>query len=53
MIHLKIVLREGGGNHDLGYPRSVVRPDGSVVTVYYFNEAAEGERFIEAMLWKP
>jgi hypothetical protein len=49
----EILLREGGGCHDLGYPRSVVRPDGTVVTVYYFNEEAKGERFIEATLWKP
>lgn len=49
----EITLRAGGGNHDIGYPRTVVRPDGTVVTVYYFNEDPEGERYIEAAIWKP
>lgn len=51
----EIVLRAGGGSHDLGYPRAVVRPDGVVVTVYYFNDRpdGDGERFIEAALWTP
>ncbi len=49
----EIILRDGGGNHDIGYPRSVLRPDGTVVTVYYFNEEADGDRYMEATLWKP
>lgn len=48
-----IRLRDDGGNHDIGYPRTVVTPDGTLVTVYYFNEHVEGERFIEATIWKP
>ena len=32
----EIILRDDGGGRDLGYPRSVQRPDGKVVTVYYF-----------------
>ena len=27
------ILRADGGNHDIGYPRSVQRPDGKMVTV--------------------
>jgi Neuraminidase (sialidase) len=47
-----IVLRDDGGNHDLGYPRVVQRRDGAIVTAYYFNEQAEGERFIGATIWR-
>jgi len=39
-----VVLRRDGGNWDLGYPRTVQRPDGKLVTVYYFNEDASKER---------
>jgi N-acyl-D-amino-acid deacylase len=42
------------GGRDLGYPRSVQRSDGKVVTVYYFWEEKTGpERFIAASLWAP
>jgi predicted neuraminidase len=50
----EIVLRDGGGGNDLGYPRSVQRPDGKVVTVYYFWEKKTGpERYIVASIWDP
>ena len=49
----EIVLRDNGGDPDIGYPRTVQRPDGTVVTAYYFDEEPDGERFIEATLWKP
>ncbi len=49
----EIVLRDNGGDHDIGYPRTVQRPDGTIVTAYYFDEEPDGERFIEATLWKP
>jgi hypothetical protein len=49
----EIVLRDDGGNHDLGYPRTVQRADGTIVTAYYFNDHPEGERYIAATLWKP
>ena len=29
------------------------RPDGKVVTVYYFNDGPHNERFIEASIWDP
>ena len=48
-----IVLRDDAGNHDIGYCRSVQRPDGSMVTVYYYNDVPEGERFIDATIWRP
>ena len=49
----EIVLRDDGGNHDIGYPRSVQRSDGSVVAVYYYNDSPNGERYIAATIWKP
>ncbi len=48
-----VALREGAGNHDIGYPRSVQLDDGTMVTVYYFNDEEDGERYIAGTLWKP
>ncbi len=47
----EIILRGDGGAWDLGYPRTVQRPDGKLVSVYYFNEANDKERFIGATIW--
>jgi hypothetical protein len=47
------VLRGNGGSQDIGYPRSVVRPDGKVVTVYAFHDRAGSRREIEATIWNP
>ncbi len=47
------VLRDDGGGGDLGYPRSVLRPDGKLVTVYYFNDDAHKERYISGTIWTP
>ena len=49
----EIVLRKDGGSWDLGYTRSVQRPDGKIVTVYYFNDAPDHERQIDATIWDP
>ena len=49
----EMVLRDGGGDGDIGYPRTVQRADGRVVTVYYFNDEADGERYIAATVWDP
>src|SRR4029079_755296 len=50
----EIVLRGDGGGRDLGYPRSVQRPDGRIVTVYYFWDRESGpERYIAATIWDP
>ncbi|MGH9629779.1 MAG: hypothetical protein ACRD7E_15800 [Bryobacteraceae bacterium] len=49
----EISLRTGAGNHDLGYPRTVERPDGKIVTVYYYNDDADRERYIAATIWEP
>ena len=42
----ELILRKDGGDRDLGYTRTVVRPDGKLVTVYYFNDSRETERYI-------
>lgn len=49
----EIILRDDGGNWDLGYPRTVQRDDGKLVTVYYFNDAPTEERYIAATIWDP
>lgn len=49
----EIILRKDGGNWDLGYPRTVQRPDGKIVTVYYFNDVPGEERYIAATIWDP
>ncbi|HNR34566.1 MAG TPA: sialidase family protein [Candidatus Hydrogenedentes bacterium] len=49
-----IVLRDDGAGRDIGYPRSVQRPDGKMVSVYYFHDDATGpERYIAATIWDP
>ncbi len=49
-----IILRDNGASRDIGYPRSVQRPDGKIVAVYYFTEEETGpERYIAATIWEP
>ncbi len=50
----ELILRDNGGGRDLGYSRSVQRPDGNVVTVYYFWDQKTGpERYVAATIWDP
>jgi hypothetical protein len=49
----EIPLRTGGGTWDLGYTRTVQRADGKLVTVYYFNDRKDSERYIGATIWDP
>jgi hypothetical protein len=49
----EFILRQDGGGGDLGYPRTVKRPDGKLVTVYYFNDDEHKERYIGATIWDP
>ena len=46
-----IVLRSDASDWDLGYTRTVQRPDGKLVTVYYYNDATSPERYIGATIW--
>lgn len=48
-----IPLRDDGACSDLGYTRSIQRPDGTIVTTYYFNDHVDTERYIAATLWRP
>ncbi|HEY3395628.1 MAG TPA: hypothetical protein VGK58_23200 [Lacipirellulaceae bacterium] len=50
---LAAAIRGNGGGRDLGYPRSVQRPDGKIVTVYYFHDEPKGDRYIAATIWEP
>lgn len=47
------VLRADGKSRDVGYPRTVQRPDGKLVVVYYFCADHAQERDILATLWTP
>ena len=49
----EIILRDDGGGRDLGYPRTVQRPDGKIVTIYYFHDQPKGDRYIAATIWSP
>lgn len=49
-----IILRNDGVDRDIGYVRSIVRPDGKVVTTYYISDQQTGpERYIGATIWDP
>lgn len=54
----EIILRDGGGSSDLGYPRTALLPDGKVIAVYYFNRADDkiycrgGVRHIAATIFE-
>lgn len=45
------VLKTGGGGRDLGYPRTLQRPDGKIVTLYYFQPSDNPYRKIIATIW--
>lgn len=47
----EIILRDDGGGTDIGYPRTVQRPDGKIVTIYYFHDQPKGDRYIAATIW--
>ena len=49
----EIILRDDGGGRDVGYPRTVQRPDGKVVTVYYFHDRPTSDRYVAATIWDP
>jgi hypothetical protein len=46
-----MTLRDDAADWDLGYPRTVVRSDGRLVSLYYFNDARGPERYIAATIW--
>lgn len=46
-------LRDDGGGTDIGYVRSVVRPDGTVLSVYYYHDRSGPDRYIGGTIWDP
>lgn len=46
-------LRDDGAGRDIGYVRTVQRPDGRLVTLYYFQDHQAPERYIAATIWQP
>ena len=49
----QIILRDDGLTGDLGYTRSTIRPDGKILTVYYFNGPRDEDRTIQGTIWSP
>jgi hypothetical protein len=49
----EIILRDDAPGGDLGYPRSIQRPDGQILTVYYYNGPRDDDRAIETTVWQP
>ncbi len=49
----EIILRADGGGTDIGYPGTVQRPDGKIVTIYYFHDQPKGDRYIAATIRAP
>ncbi len=48
-----IVLRDDGGGRDIGYVRTVIRPDGRLVSVYYYHDRSGPLRYLAATIWDP
>jgi hypothetical protein len=50
-----LTLRRDGFDYDIGYNRQAVRPDGKVVTVYYYRTRQDGQSptYIAATIWDP
>ena len=49
----EILLRGDGVTWDIGYTRTVVRPDGKLVTIYYYATPEQPEQHIAATIWEP
>ncbi len=48
-----LILRDDGASRDIGYTRTVQRPDGILVTIYYFHGRNDTDRKVMATLWNP
>ena len=51
----ELLRGEDGAIWDIGYPRTVLLPDGKVVAMYYYNNANKGDKFryIAATIFEP
>lgn len=48
----ELVLCDDGDNGDLGYPSTVVLPDGSLATLWYQNRKAKGMASLRCLRWR-
>jgi len=48
----EIILRDDADGPDIGYCQTVQRPDGKIVTVYYYRTRQRPENFIGATIWE-
>jgi hypothetical protein len=48
-----LTLRDDAGGRDIGYVRSIVKPDGHVVAVYYYHDRTGPTRYLAATIWDP
>lgn len=49
----ELILRDDARTWDIGYCRSLVRRDGTIVTIYYYATAGHFENHLAATLWSP
>jgi Neuraminidase (sialidase) len=49
----EIFLRVDGRTWDIGYPQTILRPDGKLVTFYYYTTKEHQEMHIGATIWDP
>jgi len=49
----EIHLRDDGRTWDIGYCQTVKRPDGKLVTIYYYTTGENPEQHIAATIWDP
>jgi hypothetical protein len=49
----EIILRDDGRTWDIGYPQTIQRPDGKLVTIYYYTTEKYPEQHIAATIWDP
>ena len=49
----EILLRSDASSWDMGYPRSALRTDGRVISIYYYTTEENKEQHIAATIWDP
>ncbi|QDU78656.1 BNR/Asp-box repeat protein [Polystyrenella longa] len=49
----EMILRGDSASWDIGYPRTVKRPDGKLVSIYYYHTEGQAFRFIGCTIWDP
>lgn len=48
----EFILREGN-EQDIGYPQMIQNEDGNIVTLYYWADSPDSEKYIAATIWDP